>query len=98
MGYFCFRCGAEQDFGSGVEVGRRAECSKCRDDLHVCRNCRHYDESAYNQCRETQAERVVTKDRSNACDYFDFANRTSSTASPSSDKKDYLKELDRLFK
>jgi hypothetical protein len=26
----------------------------------------------YNQCRESQAERVLDKDRSNFCDYFSF--------------------------
>jgi len=33
-------------------------------------NCVDYDESAPNQCREPQAEKVSVKDRRNFCDYF----------------------------
>lgn len=52
--------------------GRRDECEKCRADVHVCRNCKHYDPKAYNECRETQADRVQEKERSNFCDYFEI--------------------------
>ncbi len=53
-------------------IGRRDMCPVCGDDLRCCRNCRFYDERAYNQCRESQAERVLEKERSNFCDYFVF--------------------------
>ncbi len=33
-------------------------------------NCMHYDTKAYNECRETSADRVQEKDRSNFCDHF----------------------------
>ena len=56
-------------------VGRREECPFCRQDLHVCKNCVHYDPKAYNECAEPQAERVLEKDRSNFCDYFSPSNR-----------------------
>jgi len=39
-------------------------------DLHICRNCRHHDPSAYNECREPNAERVSDRERNNRCDYF----------------------------
>lgn len=48
----------------------REECEACGADLHVCRGCGHHDASAYNECRETNAERVVDKERANRCDYF----------------------------
>lgn len=51
-------------------VGRRDECHKCRADVHVCKNCAHYDPKAYNECREPQADVVQEKERSNFCDYF----------------------------
>lgn len=51
-------------------VGRRDECFKCKWDLHVCKNCLHYDAKAYNSCKETQADVVQEKERSNFCDYF----------------------------
>jgi len=64
----CFSCGAEWPV-LGL-VGRRDECSRCRADLHVCKNCVHYDKTAYNECREPSADVVREKDRANFCDYF----------------------------
>lgn len=54
---------------SGV-IGRKEECPQCRSDVHVCKNCEHYDARVYNECRETQAEVVREKDRANFCDHF----------------------------
>ena len=51
-------------------VGFRDECERCGRALHVCRNCGFYDTSYNNACRETQAERVVDKERFNFCEYF----------------------------
>ena len=53
-------------------VGRRETCPFCGADLHCCLNCAFYAEGAYNDCRESQAERVMVKDRSNFCDFFVF--------------------------
>ena len=66
----CFACGQEQALAAGERVGFRDECGGCGADLHACRNCRFYDPSAYNECRETQAERVDDRERANRCDYF----------------------------
>lgn len=66
----CFACGAAVDLASGERVGFRDECPSCSADLHVCRNCRHHDPTAYNECRESNAERVSQRDRANRCDYF----------------------------
>lgn len=65
---FCYHCQKTTPI-NGV-VGRRDECPVCRSDLHVCRNCQHYDPKSYNECKEPQADRVVEKDRSNFCDFF----------------------------
>ena len=32
--------------------------------------CKFYDESAYNSCKENQAERIVEKEKANYCDYY----------------------------
>jgi len=29
-----------------------------------------YDPKIYNECRETQADRILEKERSNVCDFF----------------------------
>ena len=67
----CFSCGGEIKVVD--RIGRSEACSRCGADLHCCRNCKFYDPSAYNECREPQAERVLEKERSNFCDYFEIA-------------------------
>ena len=97
MEYYCFKCSEPVASGSAFSPGRRDECSKCHSDLHVCRNCKHYDTAAYNSCREPQAERVVDKDRSNFCDYFAF-REGKSLAGSNTGKTNPLADLERLFK
>ncbi|MEK7357411.1 MAG: hypothetical protein AAB250_13245 [Bdellovibrionota bacterium] len=89
----CFNCGTEMTFSS--TPGRRDECPKCGADVHSCRNCQHYDRTAYNECREPAADRVQEKDRANFCDYY-----TPGTAGgPGTDKaKDLRAAADALFK
>ncbi|MBF0371431.1 MAG: hypothetical protein HQL52_18480 [Magnetococcales bacterium] len=65
---FCWECG--EALGSG-DFGRGDDCPKCGKETRVCRNCRFYDQTAYNECHEPQAERVVEKERANFCDYFE---------------------------
>jgi len=86
----CWRCGTTIDARAGV--GRRDACLQCGSDLRCCRNCRHYDETMHNQCREPQAERQVDKDRGNFCDWFSLGGRA---AAPSSNART---KLDALFR
>lgn len=90
----CFSCGTEVRLDSSP--GRREECLKCGADLHVCRNCRHYDSSAYNECREPSADVVREKDRSNFCDFFDASGANS--AGGADKKNDLLAAAEALFK
>lgn len=64
----CFNCNKELNFAGNI--GRREECPHCRSDVHVCKNCEHYDAKVYHECRETSADFVREKDRANFCDYF----------------------------
>ena len=66
----CHGCGAEREVAAGERVGFREVCDGCGRDLHVCRNCRFHDASAYNECREPNAERVSDREQSNRCEYF----------------------------
>jgi RIO-like serine/threonine protein kinase len=78
-------------------VGFRECCDGCGEDLHVCLNCIFYDEAVYNECKETSADRIVTKDRSNLCDYF----KPSSESSKDQEKDkaaQLLAEAEALFK
>lgn len=65
----CFQCQKMIQLAT-TEVGRREECSSCRADVHVCKNCEFYDPKVYNECRETQADVCREKDRANFCDFF----------------------------
>jgi ribosome-binding protein aMBF1 (putative translation factor) len=64
----CFSCGKEIPLLGNL--GRRDECPFCHADMHVCKNCQHYDPKVYNECKEPQADRVQERDRANFCDYF----------------------------
>lgn len=64
----CYSCG--EKLSLLLPISRREECPKCRNDVRVCRNCQFYDPKVYNECRETIAEVVREKDRSNVCDHF----------------------------
>lgn len=66
--FSCFACQKEMVFIDSV--GRREECPYCGADAHVCKNCALYDRHAYNECRESSAEVVREKERSNYCDWF----------------------------
>lgn len=64
----CAFCGSRLDLVS--KVSRKDTCPKCGRDLRCCKQCKHYDPRAYNDCREVNAERIRDKDRANFCDYF----------------------------
>ena len=64
----CWKCGHRVE--TIERIGFHAHCPQCDRALHVCRNCSLYDPAYNNQCRETMAERVVDKERSNFCEYF----------------------------
>jgi len=90
----CFHCRTEILLTG--QIGRREVCPRCGRDLHVCRNCRFYDPRAYNACRESQAERVLDKDRSNFCDYFVFQEgdgATDGSPAPGASARDKLASL-----
>lgn len=66
--FHCFSCGTVQETDA---VFRSDSCSHCEADLKACKNCRHYESSASNGCRESVADFVHNKERANYCGYFD---------------------------
>lgn len=88
----CHGCGTTIEL---EVVGRSARCTKCGADLRCCLNCRFHDSSAYNDCSEPMAERVLEKDRANFCDYFSAGG--ASAASPAASGGG-LSELEKLFR
>ncbi|HZT72377.1 MAG TPA: hypothetical protein VE996_01870 [Terriglobales bacterium] len=94
----CWQCGREIKLLAAERVSTRDTCPGCDADLHVCRNCRHFDPTAHNECREDQAEWVRTKDRNNYCDYFSPVTVVGgATRGKTSAPEDAKKKFDQLF-
>ncbi len=87
----CHKC--RKEIADDFFVGRQTQCPFCGYDLHCCMNCSFYDSGAYNDCRESQAERVLDKTRSNFCDFFLFRSGDKSSVSAASGAKDNLEAL-----
>ena len=60
----------------------------------MCKNCRFYDPTAYNECREPSAEVVREKERANFCDYFEAGSGKGGNQS----KEELLSAAEALFK
>jgi hypothetical protein len=93
----CHACGRRVALAPGRRIGTREECEGCGADLHSCLGCAHHDPSAYNECREASAERVLDKERANRCDYF--APAVAAGGSGRSDEAERARaDLERLFR
>jgi hypothetical protein len=91
----CHHCGAHVQIDE--PLARDAECPTCKRDLRCCINCRHYDTTRNNQCRETQAELVEDKARRNFCEYFSY--RQDPWTLPAKGQVAQAREgLERMFK
>ena len=66
----CFSCHKPTELEVGKKILRHEECPTCGASMHSCKMCKYYDQSAYNQCRETIAERIVDKEKPNFCAFF----------------------------
>jgi len=91
----CHACSAELGFDD--PIGRSARCERCGADLRCCRNCRFFDASAYNDCAEPQAERVLEKERANFCDWFS-PSAAQDAATSGKTAGGGLSELEKLFR
>lgn len=87
----CWKCGGPI---ASEKPGRRETCPKCGADVHVCKNCRFWDPSLYNECREPRAERVSDRERGNFCDWFEWRGGPASVENKSCG----IADLEKLFK
>ena len=92
----CFSCNQAIELGAAERIGFRDECAGCSADLHACRNCGFHDPSAYNECRESNAERVGDRERANRCEYFSPGQGGGGAAAASA--RAARSDLDALFK
>lgn len=93
MSLNCYHCGSPI---AENNLGRQDTCEKCGRDTRVCRNCKHYDRSHNNECREEQAQRVVEKEKATFCEWFQPRSGGLGAGAPG---KDQLKSAaEALFK
>jgi hypothetical protein len=89
---FCKTPAAEE------KIGFRDECTRCGGDLHICLNCRFYDQHASRQCREPAIqEGVKDKERRNLCEYFKPAAQGPTDKGESASEA-ARRKLEALFK
>lgn len=93
-GIRCYKCSHSLDINSGDKLGRQDECPKCYANLHCCKMCHFYDTTAYNECKEPMANRVLDKEKANFCDFF----KVGSSSDGGSDKNSLLDAANSLFK
>jgi hypothetical protein len=90
----CHACGKE--VVPSDPVGRKDACPHCRAELRCCLNCLYHEPAAYNACRESQADRVLEKDRANFCEFFHF--REGGTRTLCKSTVPVRDKLDSLFR
>lgn len=97
----CWQCGSSL----APEEFRRGEtCPKCRYETRCCRNCRFYDPSYSRQCRETEADPPVDKEKTNFCEFFTAKSPRRGDEAPKSvfgqrgDDSKARKAFESLFK
>lgn len=90
----CYKCQAQLDIDTRHSISRSEECPKCFANIRCCRMCTHYDSTAYNECREPTADRILEKEKANFCDHYQIGSGDLYKS-----KKDDLKSIaDALFK
>jgi hypothetical protein len=72
----CYRCSKELSESFKIMVSRSDSCPHCMADIRSCKMCSFYDPKSYNECRESNADRITEKEKANFCDYFKFGPGT----------------------
>ncbi len=90
----CYKCNADTEFNVDSKIHRSDECPKCFASLHCCNMCSFFDKTAYNECREPMANRVLDKEKANFCEFFKLGG--SGNGGTSND--DILSAANALFK
>jgi hypothetical protein len=94
----CHLCGTPVNIDVGG-IAIDAQCPKCHNDLHCCKNCVSFDPGARFQCRKPVTERIAKKDMRNECELFEpkkTIERETTTAPV--ETKDPRSAFDKLFK
>lgn len=90
----CYHCHKTIPILGAFKIVRTEECPYCSTSLHCCRMCTFYDPKVYNECRESNADRIVDKEKANFCDYFNLSDGSHAGDA----KEDLLNQAASLFK
>jgi len=93
--FTCRTCGRKTQVGD--IIGRRDTCDNCGADLRACVQCRHYDTSYADDCREHQAEPVPDKEKANFCDFYQPAQGGVKETGQAMSKSKAEEEWEKLF-
>ena len=91
----CYNCQSNTSFLEKEKILKAEECPQCQRDLRCCKMCAFYDPSSYNECRESNATRIVEKEKANYCDYFQLTDPKQDNQST---KENLLERANSLFK
>jgi len=91
----CWNCG-KSVASLMLPFTRNDECNACKSDVRVCKMCQYYDSHSHNQCRESIADDVSDKERSNFCGYFKVRSGAYQNEDVDAIKKSRA-DLDALF-
>jgi hypothetical protein len=92
--FYCYKCQKSIPVLGAFKINRTEECPYCSTSLHCCKMCKFYDPKIYNECHESNAERILDKEKSNFCDYFSLSDGKSNLES----KEKLINTADALFK
>lgn len=90
----CCQCKKKLNLVNEQKISRTQECPYCSLSLHSCKMCLYYCQNAYNQCRETSADRITDKEKANFCDYYKLGDPQENNP----DKQSILDSANLLFK
>lgn len=90
----CYHCHKAIPVFGAFKITRTEECPYCTTSLHCCRMCKFYDPKVYNECHESNADRIVDKEKSNFCDYFVLSDGKDAATS----KDELINLAESLFK
>jgi len=90
----CHKCGLE--FDEKYKPGFNDACEKCASYVHVCKNCRLYDEFAPGGCKSPTTEQVKDPEGQNYCDEFELRDEKEDSGREERTKQ-ARDALDNLF-
>jgi hypothetical protein len=90
----CKTCNEKND----PEVGPESVCKKCGAALHACAQCRFFDGSAHQQCRQEIPAPIPAKSTANTCTFYAPTVSLDLTGAKAADSPDGARSaFDQLF-